>query len=171
MLYMVEMNLMDPSREAEWDEWYLSHLHKLLRVLGFYSAQRFKSITPADSPLLAIYDVENAGVLTSKAYTSVGGRGSADQWKHILTNWHRNLFAYEGRAPSATLAEYLFVADRHGSARDPLPVGFISLKPAGLDRTLVERAVKVVSEPPPSATAFGSWSLRVLKPMTPCLTL
>jgi hypothetical protein len=168
---MVELKLTDPAKEAAWDEWYLAHLHNLLRVPGFRSAQRFRTIEPAESPLLAIYDVENGDVLTSQAYTSVGGRGSADQWKSVLTNWHRNLFEFDGRAPDVQSDEFLIVLDRKSGEPAAAPEGFTVLNAVGLDRTIVQRAYSVsrtANVPVDASRAFSAQ--RALVPMTSRLT-
>lgn len=171
MLYMVELKLTDPAKEAAWDEWYLAHLHKLLRVPGFRSAQRFRTIDQAESPLLAIYDVESGDVLTSQAYTSVGGRGSADQWKAILTNWHRNLFEFDGRAPNVQPDEFLIVLDRTSGQSISAPQGFTLLNAIGLDRTIAQRAYRVSRTADVPASTPGAFTTRrVLVPMTSRLT-
>lgn len=165
MLYMVELRFTDPKQESAWDEWYLAHLYKLLKVPGFRSAQRFRALTERPSPLLAIYDVESAGVMTSDAYVSVGGRGSADIWKHLLDNWHRNLFEFSDRAPEVQSDSCLFVKDRKSASDAPLPGGFIGLTPVGLDKTIVERGVKFNA---PAAERSDSFD--VFRPMTHRLT-
>src|SRR5262245_32694132 len=41
MLYMVELDFIQPARLRAWDAWYMHHLEVLLTVPGFHSAQRF----------------------------------------------------------------------------------------------------------------------------------
>ena len=42
MIYMVEMNLVDPGQRADWDAWYLAHMHTLLGIPGIRATQRFE---------------------------------------------------------------------------------------------------------------------------------
>src|SRR5229473_1347295 len=73
MIYMVEMNLLDIARRAEWDAWYVAHQHRLLSIPGFRASQRFESIHPAVSPFVALHEVDSADVLTSPAYRGKAG--------------------------------------------------------------------------------------------------
>ena len=57
MLYMVEMELPDRSREAQWHDWYVAHIRKLLTLDGYFASQRFEALTPRAAPFLAIHDV------------------------------------------------------------------------------------------------------------------
>ncbi len=92
MLYMVEMDLPDRSREVAWHAWYVSHIRKLLTVTGYNGAQRFRALAASASPFLAIHDVDDAGVFDSAEYHAVGGPTGTGQWQALMTNWHRNLF-------------------------------------------------------------------------------
>ena len=56
MLYMAECRFTDPAQEEAWNAWYGGpRLDELLSVPGFLTSQRFKAVTPADSPYLAIH--------------------------------------------------------------------------------------------------------------------
>jgi len=65
MLYMVEMDLPDRSREVDWHAWYRTHIGKLLTVDGYHGGQRFESLTPTPSPFLALHDVDDLAVFES----------------------------------------------------------------------------------------------------------
>ena len=65
MLYMVEMELPDRSRLADWHAWYNAHIGKLLTVDGYDGGQRFEAVGPAESPFLAIHDVSGPELFTS----------------------------------------------------------------------------------------------------------
>lgn len=166
MLYMVEMDLSDRQRVREWNDWYTAHLTKLLSMPGFRSAQRFKAVSPAVSPYLAIYGIDSAAVLTSDAYRTGGGPSSPGEWTSIMVDWHRNLFDSE-EAPDVPLRTYLVVVDRKALSEPPLPMGVSTLRCVGLDRTVVERGIAVCSAE--QVRAWQASSLhrtRVFQPLT-----
>lgn len=47
------------GRESEYNDWYDdTHLGDILKVAGFTSARRFRTVTGDDLPYLALYEVE-----------------------------------------------------------------------------------------------------------------
>ena len=168
MLYMVEMELPQRSLLDEWHRWYDGHLRMLLTVPGFLTAQRFESTTPAASPFVAMYSLENAGVITSDAYRAKAGPGSTGKWRELMTNWNRNLLEGAVRAPAVPLDGWLAVMDRRSSSAPPLPSGFIALKPVGLDCSIVERGLLAGDRgtAPPAPQEADGWQLRVCRPLT-----
>ena len=59
MIYMVEMALLETARRAEWDVWYTAHQHRLLSIPGFRASQRFEAIHTAESPFVALHEVDS----------------------------------------------------------------------------------------------------------------
>ena len=60
-LYMVRTNCTDPSREAEFNDWYNDiHLPDLLETPGIMRATRYESRDPSQegAKFLAVYEVE-----------------------------------------------------------------------------------------------------------------
>ena len=79
MIYMVEMALIDTARRAEWDDWYLSHMKKLISIPGIQATQRFEALAPHDSPFVAMHQVTGPDVFTSDAYRAkAGGRNRVE---------------------------------------------------------------------------------------------
>jgi hypothetical protein len=75
MIFMSQSGLIDPSRNADWDAWYLDHLRVMVSVKGIESAQRFRTATPGCSPSLAMYSMESAAVFADPYYLSIRGLG------------------------------------------------------------------------------------------------
>ena len=86
MLYMVECGFSDPLREKEWSDWYSGEkLDAVLSVPGFNRSQRFRSLTDAPAPYLAIHEVAAVGTLEGTSYRSVGGgTGTVAEFHHQL---------------------------------------------------------------------------------------
>ena len=74
MIFVSQSGLLDSSRAADWDVWYLEHLRLMASVPGISSAQRFKTDSPTSSPSLAIYSVVSADVFKDPYYLSVRGQ-------------------------------------------------------------------------------------------------
>src|SRR5260370_11579480 len=111
MIFTSESGLLDASRIAEWDEWYLGHLAAMASVPGISSAQRFHTADPGRPPSLAMYSVTSAAVFESEAYLGVRGMGPfvsvVDERLH-----RRNLFDGLETAPIMPATAVLLVADR-----------------------------------------------------------
>jgi hypothetical protein len=136
MIYMVHCALGLEQTEAEWDAWY-GHMKPpsmLLAVPGFRAAQRFKGITRMPAAYLAIYSVESAEVMNSPAYKAAGGGNFlTEQWKPMITFWHRMLFDGIDVVPPVPLDEVLLVHDADQPEAHP-GLDFIWLHATGLDR-------------------------------------
>jgi hypothetical protein len=59
-VFIVQSNPADPSRDAEYNEWYDNvHLADVKKVPGIVGARRFKTLTPgAAHSYVAIYEVD-----------------------------------------------------------------------------------------------------------------
>ena len=170
MIYCVELAFSQPEREAEWNEWYSTHLDVLLSVPGFSTAQRFVSTTPCRAPYLAAYSVTSGSVFESAPYLQRGGRGSPGAWAPLMINWDRNLFDGLARMPDVQPHEYLLVADDTSAEMATLPLALHALDCVGLDRTVQSRGVAVLSATEYAALApQANASLRFYKTLTPQL--
>jgi len=167
MIYMVEMDLKDKSLLPQFHEWYRGHVRFLLSIPGIISAQRFESIATTASPFLAIYGLANPHVLSSEAYTAKAGPDSTKEWKARLTNWHRNLL--DGAdAPVVPRDGWLTLVDRLTDQAPRLPGSCTAHKPAGLDRSMIERGILVgsVAVPPPVPQENPDMMVRVFRPIS-----
>lgn len=170
MLYVVEMDFVAPNRQAEWDAWYLEHLHVLLSVPGFHTAQRFVCLAPWRAPWLAIYSVDSPEVFESAPYRARGGRDSTGEWKPFMRNWDRNVFDGLARAPAVGFDQVLLLADAEPASDHNLGIDFHWLESVGLDRTLARRGLAVVDAALGRRLASAqSETLRAYRPLMPRL--
>ncbi len=149
MIYMVEMDFRHAEREAEWHAWYLAHIRVLLTVPGFRASQRFKAIVATPAPFLALHEVASAALFDSEAYRARGGPASTGEWRALQSNWQRNLLDGVEETPEVPPEAHVLVLQ---DARDaPLPGGIAVtwLRAVGLDRTIGECGLAVVSDPAP----------------------
>jgi len=146
MLYIVELDFTQPTRKAEWDAWYMEHVDVLLSVPGIHTAQRFVCLTLWPAPYLAIYSVESPEVFESTPYRARGGRDSTGEWKSLMVNWDRNLFAGIERAAAVTFGQLLLLTEADPAAVGRVGVDFSWLDVVGLDRTVARRGLAVVEE-------------------------
>ena len=163
MIYMVEMNLLDTARRAEWDAWYVAHQHRLLSIPGFRASQRFEAIHPAASPFVALHEVDSADVLTSPAYRGKAGPNNTGEWQAKMNNWHRNLFALD-HTPDVPMDVRLVVVEIEGATALPADVPVTWMNAVGLDRSVPRRGLAVMP-PAPADRLAGVPDLRVLKPI------
>jgi hypothetical protein len=167
MIYMVEMALLDTARRAEWDAWYVAHQHRLLTIPGFRASQRFEAIHPAESPFVALHEVDSADIFTSPTYRAQAGPTNTGEWQKKMGNWHRNLFALD-HTPDVPMASRLVVVDAAGSSALPDGVPVQWMDAVGLDRSVPRRGLAVM--PPATADRLvGTPGIRVLKPIGPRL--
>jgi hypothetical protein len=140
MIFTSESGLLDPSREAEWDEWYFGHLTAMASVPGISSAQRFRTTAPGRPPSLAMYSVASAAVFQSETYLRVRGMGPfvsvVDERLH-----RRNLFDGLDTAPIVAASAMLLVADRPEPS--PSIEGIIWLRAIAIDRSVPYRGIGV----------------------------
>jgi hypothetical protein len=153
VIYIVEMDFPHPERLAEWHDWYLAHIRVLLSVPGFRASQRFQAILPAAALYLALHEVCGPEMFDSPAYRSRGGPASTGEWRHLQTNWRRNLLEGVDTIPDVPAGSHLLLLD---DARDTnLPPGpkmtwdVTWLRGVGLDRTLTECGLAVLGDPAP----------------------
>ncbi len=170
MIYCVELAFSQPEREAEWNEWYSTHLDVLLSVPGFSTAQRFVSTAPCRAPYLAAYSVTSGSVFESAPYRQRGGRGSPGAWVPLMINWDRNLFDGLAQMPDVQPHEYLLVVDGTPGDIAKFPKALQMLACVGLDCTVPSRGVTVLSAAEYAALApQANASLRFYKTLTPQL--
>lgn len=150
MIFMSQSGLLDPSREADWDVWYVEHLELMRSVSGFHSAQRFKTKSPGYSPSTAMYTLESADVFNDPYYLSKRGMG---EWKPLIdTHWYkRNLFDGLDKAPHVAEDQILLMADR--DVPDPALPGMSWLRAVAIDKSTPYRGIQVIA-----ASDVGAWS-------------
>ena len=147
MIYMVEMDFPHPERLREWHDWYLAHIRVLLTVPGFRASQRFEAIVDTPSRYLALHEVESAALFESEAYRSRGGPASTGGWRQLQTNWHRNLLDGLDETPEVPGGAHLLLLRDARDAKLPPGVAVDWLRGVGLDRTVTECGLAVLSDP------------------------
>jgi hypothetical protein len=160
MIYMVEMALLDTARRSEWDAWYVAHQHRLLSIPGIRASQRFEAIHPAESPFVALHEVDSADVFTSASYRSQAGPTNTGEWQSKMNNWHRNLFD-RAHTPDVPTDARLIVVEDGAQIADVTWMGAV-----GLDRSVARRGL-VVAPPGIADRLVGMGGVRVLKPLGP----
>jgi hypothetical protein len=168
MIYMVEMALLDTARRAEWDVWYLAHQHKLLSIPGFWASQRFEAIHPAESPFVALHEVDSPDVFTGPGYRAKAGPTNTGEWQAKMGNWHRNLFAGIDHTPDVGSDTRLVLVEAEAAAKLPAGVAVAWMDAAGLDRSVRRRGLALAA-PATADPLAGSVGLRVLRPIGPRL--
>ena len=144
MLYMVEMELPDRSRLAEWHDWYTAHIGKLLSADGYDGAQRFEALGTCYSPFLAIHDVVGPELFTSAGYKAVGGPSGTGEWQKLMTNWHRNLFTGMDMMPELAMDQRLALLAGGAAVPDGFAGRVTWVENVGLDGTILRRGVLVL---------------------------
>ena len=168
MIYMVEMALLDTDRRAEWDAWYLAHQHKLLSIPGFRASQRFETIHPAQSPFVALHEVDSPETFSGPSYRAKAGPTNTGEWQAKMSHWHRNLFVGIDRTPEVALDTRLVVVEADGVSKLPGQTSVAWMDAVGLDRSVERRGLALM--PPATADPLaGTPGLRVLKPIGPQL--
>jgi len=168
MIYMVEMALLEPTRRAEWDAWYVAHQHRLLSIPGIRASQRFEANHAAESPFVALHEVDSPAIFTAPAYRAKAGPSNTGEWQAKMGNWHRNLFDGLDHTPDVPMDSRLVVVE--DGERSALADGVSAkwMEAVGLDRSVRRRGLAVM----PPATAdrlIGARGIRVLKPLGPRL--
>jgi hypothetical protein len=139
---MSQSGLTDPSREADWDVWYLEHLRLMASVTGVDSAQRFKTETGGYSPSLAMYSIESQAVFDDPYYLSIRGLGEFLPFID-RRHYHRNLFAGLDLAPAVGVDQVLLVWDAESPCELP-DIAFTWLKAVAIDMSTPYRGIAVV---------------------------
>jgi hypothetical protein len=167
MIYMVEMALLDTARRAEWDAWYVAHQHRLLSIPGIRASQRFETIHPAESPFVALHEVDSGDVFTSPTYRAKAGPTNTGEWQSKMGNWHRNLFALD-HTPDVPMDARLVVIEETARSAVPAGASVTWMDAVGLDRSVSRRGLATL--PPATADRLaGTPGIRVLKPLGPRL--
>ena len=168
MIYMVEMALLDTARRAEWDAWYVAHQHRLLSIPGFRASQRFEAIHAAESPFVALHQVDSAEIFTGPTYRSQAGPSNTGEWQAKMGHWHRNLFVGVERTPDVPMDARLVVMEDGASPASLDGVSVQWMEAVGLDRSVQRRGLAVM--PPATADRLvGVGGIRVLTPIGPRL--
>ncbi len=149
MIYMVEMGFPHPERLAEWNDWYLAHIRVLLTVPGFRASQRFEAIVDNPSPYLALHEVSGPEMFESAAYRGRGGPTSVGEWRALQTDWHRNLLDGLDATPDVPADAYVLTLRDARDAALPPGIDVTWLRGIGLDRSIAECGLAVVSDPAP----------------------
>jgi len=146
MIFMSQSGLTDTARQAEWDQWYLTHLQVMLTVNGIHSAQRFVLIQGDNAPSLALYTIASPEVLQDAYYMQIRGMG---EWLPLIDRRHyrRNVFAGLDVAPEVPAASVLLVADRQQPEPMLASIAWTWLEAIALDRRPPYRGVAIVSRP------------------------
>jgi hypothetical protein len=115
-ILVAAMNFSDVA-EDEFHDWYnTEHVPERLRVPGFLNAERW--IGAADPKVsLALYDLDNVGVLHSPEYLAVGG-ANGTPWTKRVTGRTKMIIRLEGEqilpgdklAPVGDAAALLFIS-------------------------------------------------------------
>lgn len=167
MLYVVEMDFTRPARQAEWDAWYLEHLQLLLAVPGFHSAQRFVCTVECPAPYLAIYSVDAPDVFDSAAYRARGGRDSVGDWKPLMVNWDRNVYAGIERMPAVNGDQVVLLTEAAPAEVAGWSIPFTWLEAVGLDRTIARRGLAIAAAQHGREIVNGRRAhVRAYRPMT-----
>ncbi|SDC78908.1 sugar ABC transporter [Paraburkholderia lycopersici] len=135
MIYTVECSFADPNSEADWNDFYsLEKLPALISVTGFYTSQRFKSLSDGCPVYLAVHTIDGLDVLTGQEYRQKGG-GNFARWQQHITDWHRNLYSDIGLAPAVNADELLALC-----ASSPEPLLQMGLAPLAMRAVALEKS-------------------------------
>ena len=163
MIYMVELALLEITRRAEWDTWYVAHQHRLLSIPGFRASQRFEAIHPVESPFVALHEVNSPDLFTGPDYRATGGPNNTGEWQTRMGYWHRNLFNRD-HTPDVSMDARLVDVEEDVGPMLPDHVSVQWMEAVGLDCSVLRRGLAVM----PPATAdrlIGTSGIRVLKPI------
>jgi len=151
-IYMVEHLFSRPDWEAEWNAWYEKNLKVLLNVPGFRSGQRFRS-SDGTPRYMAMYAIDNPGVLESDIYKNSGGGGSNSRhFRAAYQIWIRNLFDTAQAIPNVGAQEFLLVEDVADSNAQLKP-GVQHMTCVGLHKTTPFRCLSMLPSPPQTLPA------------------
>jgi hypothetical protein len=143
MIFMSQSGITDVQRQAEWDQWYMTHLRLMLTVDGIESAQRLKLLQGDNSPSLAIYTIASSDVFHDAYYLRIRGMG---EWLPLIDQryYRRNLFAGLDAAPDVSGTSVLLVADCEQPEPDLAGLAWHWLEAVGLDRLPPYRGLAVM---------------------------
>jgi hypothetical protein len=165
MLYMVEMELPDRSRVADWHDWYRSHIQKLLTIDGYHASQRFEAITSRVAPFLAVHDVVGPELFESSGYRTTGGPVSTGEWQKVMTNWSRNLYDGCESMPEVKMDEVLVIVDDENKLPAAYGDRVTWLESIALDQNIPRRGFFVLA-PGEASNALSEAGVALFKPIT-----
>ena len=170
MIYMVEMDLMERDRRADWDSWYLAHTRMLLGFPGFHATQRFECLHEARAPFVALHHVDGPDFFQSASYRDHAGPAGTGEWRYKMTNWSRNLFDGIETTPAVPLEGGLLVVEdgAEGGVPDGLVIAWGTA--IGLDKDVGRRGFVVTGSLDMVQAAIGEVGIRVFRPLIPRLT-
>src|SRR4030095_10387371 len=145
MIYMVEMALLDIARRVEWEAWYTAHQHRLLSIPGVTASQRSEAVHPADSPFVALHEVDSPDVFTRPSYRAQAGPTNTGEWQTKMNNWHRNVFDGVLHTPDVAMDARLLVVEADGGLALPRSVPVAWMKAVGLDHSGARRALALLA--------------------------
>jgi len=153
MIFMSQSGLTDPTRESDWDAWYIEHLRVMASVEGVASAQRFKTSSPGYPPSTAMYSMRSAAVFQDPYYLSIRGLG---EFLPLIdrSQYRRNLFAGLDRAPAVTPDQVLLMWDA-AEPREASGIEFAWLEAVAVDKSTPYRGIAVVPAQGASALSDG----------------
>jgi hypothetical protein len=142
MIFMSQSGLTDPTRESDWDAWYIEHLRVMALVDGVTSAQRFKTSSPGYPPSTAMYSMRSAAVFQDPYYLSIRGLG---EFLPLIdrSHYHRNLFAGLDRAPAVAPDHVLLMWDA-AEPREAPGIEFAWLEAVAVDKSTPFRGIAVI---------------------------
>jgi hypothetical protein len=159
----VEMALLEPARRHEWEVWYVAHQRRLLSIPGFRASQRFEAIHMAESPFVALHEVDSPDIFSGPCYRANGGPSNTGEWQAKMGRWHRNLFGAD-HTPDVPMDARLVVVEEGSGPALPNHVSVRWMEAVGLDCSVRRRGLAVTLH----ATAerlVGTPGIRVLKPI------
>ena len=165
MIFMSQSGLLDRTREAEWDEWYVEHLRIMETVDGIRSARRYKSDSQGYPPSLAMYSVDSSAVFDDPYYQKIRGMG---EWLPLIDRafYRRNLFEGMIAPPEVPADHALWLVDQETPDLVLDDIGFTWLRSVGLDRSTAYRGIAVVPAVADESLAHGA-GVAIYKPFTP----
>ena len=154
MIFTSQSGLIDPSRNSQWDVWYLEHLRVMVSVNGVESAQRFKTTTASYSPSLAMYSMASAAVFEDPYYLSIRGLG---EFRELIDTryYRRNLFAGLDLAPAVEPGQILLVWDVP-APRAISEFAFTWLEAVAVDKSTPYRGIAVIDAQRSGSVPKGS---------------
>ena len=153
MIFMSQSGLTDPTRESDWDAWYIEHLRVMASVEGVASAQRFKTASPGYPPSTAMYSMRSAAVFQDPYYLSIRGLG---EFLPLIdrSQYRRNLFAGLDRAPAVAPDEVMLMWDA-AEPRQASGIEFEWLEAVAVDKSTPYRGIAVVPAQGAAALSEG----------------
>ncbi len=145
---MSQSGITDPSRHAEWSEWYVEHLRIMNTVDGIDSAVRFQTTAPGWPPSLAMYTIRSPEVFQDPYYLKIRGMGP---WTNLIDKryYQRNLFAAVEAsdqplaAPHVPAGSVLVVTDQAYPNLNIEGLSFLWLQAVGLDQSTPYRGIAI----------------------------